>query len=149
MRRGCGFSAVASRFPLSGNLYVQVRAAEPWSRGNTRLEFQGQVQDQRRRSAVKARHGEHETSSTQRLMDRQFMVFDRECRFPCNCVLLVFVFCYLLIGGNVGFSDYCDVWSSSCWEFLNHEICQQSFRVTIIARMECIYSIDQAQRQCA
>ena len=35
-------------FSLSEDLYVQVRAAEPWSRGNTQLEFQDQVQDQRR-----------------------------------------------------------------------------------------------------
>ena len=47
--------------------------------------------------------------------------------FWCLCFVIICL-------GNFGFSDYCDVWSSSFWEFLNHEICRQSFQVTIIAR---------------
>ena len=57
----------------SEDLYVQVRAAEPWS----------QVRDQRRRSAVKAGRCGRESSDTQRFVDRQFLVFDQEFKFPC------------------------------------------------------------------
>ena len=56
----------------SEDLYVQVRAAEPWS----------QVRDRRGRSAVKAGRCGHETSDTQRLVDRQLLVSDQEWMFP-------------------------------------------------------------------
>ena len=56
----------------SEDLYGQVRAAELWS----------QLRDRRGRSAVKARFCGHETSDAQRLVDRQLLVFDQECKFP-------------------------------------------------------------------
>ena len=52
----------------SEDLYVQVCAVEPWN----------QVRDRRGRSAVKAGLCGHETSDTQRLVVRQFLVFDQK-----------------------------------------------------------------------
>ena len=50
------------------------------------------------------------------------------------CVLLVFGFHYSLIGQMLGFRILAMLGRSCFLAFLNHEICQQTFRVTITAQ---------------